>query len=50
MSHALKFPVERRPEKRSLSTAPQSEVDEWFYKSKITIGETADTPERQALA
>ena len=47
---AVKFPVPRRPTLRPISTDSQERVDEWFRDSGITIGEAADTPERQAMA
>ncbi|POS81879.1 hypothetical protein EPUL_006749, partial [Erysiphe pulchra] len=33
-----KILVDRRPSKRPISKAPQSEIDSWFLKSKIKIG------------
>jgi RNase H-like domain found in reverse transcriptase/Integrase zinc binding domain len=47
MNQVMKFPVERRPQRRELSTAPQEEVEEWFKKSEITVGDIADTPRKQ---
>ena len=44
------FPVTRRPQLRELSNADQSEVDNWFQGSEITIGSEADTLERKILA
>ena len=50
MGQVQKFPVDRRPQQRELSAAPQEEIDMWFQESEITIGTVADTLEKQAIA
>lgn len=40
------FPTRRSPEKRTIFTAPEEEVNEGFLNSGIIIGKMADTQER----
>lgn len=41
------FPTRRRPMKRELSDASEDVIEEWFWTTGITIGEAADSNDRQ---
>ena len=41
-----RFPTERRPTHRPLTTAPSEVIEAWFLGSGIEIGAMADAPER----
>ena len=45
-----KFPTERRPQLRDLTSAPSDVIEAWFQASGITIGSIANTPDRLAQA
>lgn len=44
------FPVKRRPILRALSDASEADIDAWFDKSHITIGEAAETEDQRRQA
>jgi len=41
------FPVSRRPQRRELTTEPQSLIDDWFSKSSITLGDMLSPTQRE---